>query len=64
MLTIEERIQNIQTILTQLVDDTKKLANDDEIDAVVAQIFGSIDDLKNRISVIKNNLAIVKEIIV
>lgn len=63
MLTIEERLNNIEAIITQLVNDSKKLATDYEIDAVAIQIFDTIDGLKERVSVLRNNIAIVKDII-
>ena len=63
MLTLEERLDNIESMLVQLVNDSKNLATDDELDAVVTQIFDTIDSLEDRVSALKNNLAIVKEIL-
>ena len=64
MLSFDDRADNIEALMVQVYNDTMKLATDDELDAVVTQIFNNgIEVLRARIEAVKNNLDIVERII-
>lgn len=64
MLSFDDRADNIEALMVQVYNDTMKLATDDELDAVVTQIFDQgIEILQCRIEAVKNNLDIVERII-
>jgi len=64
MLSFDERMDNIESLTVKVYNDFNSLANDDEIDAVVMQIFDQgTQILESRIEAIANNLDIVEHII-
>ena len=60
MLTLEERLDNIDAGVVSIYHQLDELATFDELDAVVQQIFNDIEDLENRINAIRYNLDIVE----
>jgi len=63
MLTNDERIKNLEASVVKLKHDTDDLATDDELDAVVTQVFDKQEELASRIQTLKHNMALVKEIL-
>jgi len=53
-------MDRIDALLTKLQMDANKLRTHDELNAVVEDIFGQLDDLKNRTKILKTNLTITK----
>jgi hypothetical protein len=63
-LTFDERMDALEALMTRVANDASDLATDDEIDAVVTQIFDeTIQDLRDRTTALKNNLDIVERTI-
>ena len=60
-LTPQERMDRIRALLSRMTEETNKLRTFDELDAVVQEIFGEIQDLENRIVALENNLDIVED---
>ena len=60
MLTLEERLDNIDAGVVSIYHQLDEVATFDELDAVVQQIFDDIEDLENRINAIRYNLDIVE----
>ena len=63
MLTVTERLDNIEALLTNIFNRYNKLATDDELGAVSDEIFDEIDSLRTRIKVMEENTNMVKNII-
>jgi archaellum component FlaC len=59
-LTPEERMDRIEALLARMTEVTNKLRTFDELDAVVQEIFGEIEDLGHRIEALENNLDMVE----
>jgi len=62
-ITFDERMTNIETLVVKIFNDFRKLRTEDELDAVVEQVFDELNDLENRIAALRNNLEMVKKII-
>lgn len=63
MLTPSERIQNLEAAVVKLKHDADELATFDELDAVVRELFDEQYELTDRITALRNNIDIVREII-
>lgn len=63
-LTFENRMNNLEALAVKVSNDVNNLATDDELDAIVTQIFDDIiGDLTTRIAAAKNTLDIVERTI-
>ena len=70
MLTFDERMTNIEASLTGIMNRVNAAATDgsinttdDELGAVIEQIFGDLDDLKKRYMILKKHSQMVDQII-
>ncbi len=70
MLTFDERMTNIEASLTNIMNRVNAAATDgsidttdDELGAVIEQIFGDLDDLKERYKIFKKHSQMVEQII-
>lgn len=62
-LTFDERMDTLESAIVSVYNGSLKLRTFEELDAVREEIFDKITDLENRIAAIKNNLAMVEDII-
>jgi hypothetical protein len=52
-------MDNIEALALVIYNLAQDLASFDELDAVVVQVFDDLDDLRDRVAAIKNNLNII-----
>ena len=63
MLTFEERMNNIEAVLTLLANTYNELPTYAELDAAVSEIWDSLEDLTTEIKVLENNISLVSQTI-
>lgn len=70
MLTFNERMTNIEALLSSIMIRVNSAATDgtidttdDELGAVMDEIFGGLDDIKKRYSILEQQLTMVGQII-
>jgi len=70
MLTLDERLTNVEASLTlisnkysQAMTDGTVDVTDDELGAVMDQIFDELDDFKNRVASLQKQLTMVENIL-
>ena len=62
-ITPTERMDRVEVLLSRTTNRISKLRTEDELDAVVREIFDELLDLENRIVTMENNLDIAKRTI-
>jgi len=63
MLIINERISNFEANIVKIYHDIKELATDDEIDAVITQLFSDLNKLEDQITTLENNLTLIHDVL-
>jgi hypothetical protein len=63
MITSNKRIGNHEANVVQLYNQIKELATDDELDAVITQLFSKQEDLRDRITILEDNLTLVQDVL-
>ena len=58
-LTFDERMDRIESLAVKISNDFGKIRTEDELDAVVDQVFDELDDLENRLKALETNLDMV-----
>ena len=62
-LTPTERMNNVEALLSRTTQRVHQLRTFDELDAVVEEVFGEIQDLEDRITSLENNLGMIESIL-
>ena len=59
-LTLSERIERIKALIIKATIEVNQLRSEDELDAVVSNVFDELQDLENRVIALENNLDMVE----
>jgi hypothetical protein len=63
MLTFSERMDNLEAVLTLLVNEYNNLPTYIELDAAITEIWDSLEDFTTEIKVLETNTGLVSETI-